>query len=85
MDENNPKLGILQTDQEYYKIFNGTKDDLDDFVAMRSPWSLIHVKAVDNNGNEEDHILSCFKRNEMGRCYLVESAAQMFFCSDSAI
>ncbi len=32
--------------------------------AITSPWCLIHVIAVANNGNHEDHILSCCKRNE---------------------
>ncbi len=45
---------------------------------MKSPWCLIHVKAIAQNGYKEDHILSCFKRKEMGCYYLIESVAQNF-------
>ncbi len=71
----NTILGTLPADEKNYKIFHGTEDELDDFVAMKSPWCLIHVIAIKSDGNKEDHILSCFKRNEMGCYYIIESAA----------
>ncbi len=43
MGWNNALLGTLPADQENYKVFNSMEDELDDFVAMKSPWCLIHV------------------------------------------
>ncbi len=57
---NNAILRTLPADQENYKIFSGTEGEMDSFVATKSPWSLIHVIAIDNNWKDEDHILSCF-------------------------
>ncbi len=49
--------------------------EMNDFVAMKSPWCLICVIDIDNDGNNEDHILTCYKRIKTGRYYLIESAA----------
>ncbi len=85
MEGNNAILGTLPAVQENYKIFNSMEGEMDDFVAMKFSWCLIHVISIDNDGNNEGRILSCFKRNETGCYYLIESTAQnilMFrFCN----
>ncbi len=60
MECNNSILGTSPADQENFKIFNGTEDELNDFNAMKSPWCLICVMAYAHNVEAEDHILSCF-------------------------
>ncbi len=42
MELNNKILGTLSADKENYNIFN-SKDELDYFIAMKSPWCLICV------------------------------------------
>ncbi len=69
----NAILGTLPADQEN-KIFHGTKGEWDDFVSMKSPWCLIYVVAINDDGNKEDHVFSYFKRNETCNCYIFESA-----------
>ncbi len=70
----NTILGTLPADQENYKIFNSMECEWDDFVSIKSPWCLIHVTAIDHNGNKEDQMLSCLKKCEAGHYYMIESA-----------
>ncbi len=64
MECNNSILGTSPADQENFKIFNGTEDELNDFIAMISPWCLICVMAYADNGEAEDHILSFLRGNK---------------------
>ncbi len=68
--------GPLNSDIQHYKIFHGTKEEMNAIIMMNSPWFLIYVIATKGNQNQEPHILSCPHRNQTGQYYLMESAGQ---------
>ncbi len=45
------------------------------FITMNAPWRFVYVIAIDANGNQEPHILSCDRRDQTGLYYLVQSPA----------
>ncbi len=58
----NTITGTLHANQESYKIFNSTIDEMADFISMNSPWCLIYVVATNAKENKESHILSSHRR-----------------------
>ncbi len=48
-------LGNYTSDNQNYKILNGMREEMNDFITMKAPKLLVYVIATNGNQNEEPH------------------------------